>query len=61
MALYSRYRSGLTMQVLTVLVDEHPDADPRHVESVQEVLNVILQCVVLLLVRLLHLDYTLYN
>ena len=44
-----------------MLVDEHPDADTGHVESVQEVLNVILQRVILLLVRLLHLDYTLYN
>ena len=44
-----------------MLVDEHPDADARHVESVQEVLNVILHREILLLVRLLHLDYTLYK
>ena len=49
------------LTILTVLVDEHPDADARHVKSVQEVLNVILQRVIILLVRLLHLDHTLHN
>ena len=29
--------------ILTVLVDEHADADPRHVEAVKEVLDLALR------------------
>lgn len=42
-------------QPLTVLVDQHPDGDPRHVEPIQEVLNTVLG-VVVDVVRVLQLE-----
>lgn len=41
------------MKGLTVLVEQHPDGDPAHVETIQEVLNILADdrvCAVCLLV-----------
>jgi len=43
---------------LTVLVDEHSDADPRHVQSVQKVLNTVFRLLVHG-VRLLEFEHSL--
>ena len=44
---------------LTVLVDKHSYGDATHIESVEEVLDLVLEVHVVLGIRLLHLNHTL--
>lgn len=46
------------LAILTVLVDEHPNRNSRHVESIQEVLDAVLR-VMINIMRLLKLQYAL--